>query len=56
MTTKLPWRKPKVIVVETVGPYGCCKMFTLYDGRRIIVPGRPIVTEARHRGMGQGDR
>jgi len=45
--TKLPWRKPKIIVVETAGPMHCCKMYTLYDGRRIIVPGTPpIVTEA----------
>jgi hypothetical protein len=44
---KLAWHKPKIVTVETVGPLRCCKMFTLYDGRVIVVPGNPpIVTEA----------
>ena len=41
----LQWHRPKIEVLETVGPLRCCKMFTLHDGRRIIIPGTPpIVT------------
>jgi hypothetical protein len=42
--TKLEWKKPKVVVVETVGPLHCCTLITTYDGRKLSIPGRPIVT------------
>jgi hypothetical protein len=46
---KLEWHKPKIEVLETVGPFRCCKMFTLYDGRKIIAPGTPPIVTVTNR-------
>ncbi len=40
------WLKPCTIPRNpSIGPLGCCELFTLFDGRRIVVPGRPIVIQ-----------
>lgn len=39
------WHRPRVVVVEAWGPLRCCVLLTMFDGRRIVVPGpSPIVT------------
>jgi len=40
-----PWHRPRIVTVETTGPLRCCKIFRLFDGRVIVVPGTaPEVT------------
>jgi hypothetical protein len=40
------WHRPRIVTVEDVGPFRAYKLFTLIDGRRLIVRDTPSVVNS----------
>jgi hypothetical protein len=40
------WQRPRIITVEQVLLFRVATLFTLADGRTVVVPGTPIVTNS----------
>jgi hypothetical protein len=40
------WHRPRIFILEDVGPFRAYKLFTLFDRRRLIVRDTPVVVNS----------